>query len=338
MTKPRQLNPAILKAVVCEDSVADDRIFASYCLYFDRVFVPVCIEKTYPRFDSPAPPKSIEEGTFGRHATFVHHPVYERWKALSDVMVFPALERYGGSFSGPMFDEIVYVSGKRAAQQGGFAGLSDLGTYVMCLYHDWTGKTEHSAEGVFVTQHHEFRNEHFLRAYNPKGLRRDAEWLASTLALKAIQMVLPAAGNIAPDEVRALREKLEDVLVPFRMSMLQMTRDLRGYISDPAADLKDIDAEAEFLVLSTIRPKLYEIRMKIRKHNDSLLRKIFGSALKVLGLGGKFALLPSPGTAMDLAQGVGHEALDVGGVAQGRKSDMTSGLMFLSRIEDHFED
>jgi hypothetical protein len=337
MSKERKKSE-ILKAIICEDSLIDTRIFGSYCLYFDKVFLPVFVEPTYPYFNNPVPNKAIQDGSFGKYAEFINHPVYTKWKQLTDILVFPALADFGGMFSGPMQEEILFIAGKKAAKIGGFGGLSDLGTWVMCGYHRWTDEKDVYAEPVFVSQHEKFKNKHFLDVYDPKSVQRNAEWLASSIALKAIQMVLPREIDLNAEQILELRAKLEDVLEPFRISMLTFTKDLRGYLSDTETKIEDINEEAEFIVRSSIRPQLYEIRKKIEKHNDTLFRRIFGSTLKVLGLGGKFALMPSPGGAIEFAQGIGNEALAIGGEAKNKKLLSNSGLMFLSEIQDHFSE
>lgn len=321
----------ILKAIMCEDYIVDPRIFASYCLYFDKVYIPVFKEKCYPLF------LSADRSEY----EYIHHPIYIKWHKLQDICVFPSERSFLESDLASLQRHLLWIRHGLISMEGDeiYKFRSQLSAYLLGYYHKHTDKQDEDSKEIFISQHEELRNMCFKSFFKniSKDIKRDAHWMASALALKSIELVMPSRRNIKPEEIIELREKLKDTLLPFRMTMLRLVKELRSYLNEPDIQLSDVYKEAEFLVDSTVLPNLFEVKRKIEKHDDQLIRKIFGSILKVLGLSGKFAALPSPSSAIDWAKGMGEEVISVGEtVFDMHQEHIQSGLIYLTKIEDYF--
>jgi len=117
--------------------------------------------------------------------------------------------------------------------------------------------------------------------------------LTSILADECIRIVLPQCQELTAEDILVAREKLKDLLIPFRMSMQKMSGSLRSAIKGKAK-IKEIQAEAKFLAESSIEPALFEMRQKIEKEKGKLFLRIFGKTVSWIPFVAKSFLTPSP--------------------------------------------
>ena len=117
--------------------------------------------------------------------------------------------------------------------------------------------------------------------------------LTSILAEECIRISLPQCQDISAEDILTAREKLKDVLVPFRMSMQKMSINLRAAIKD-GTGIEDIRSEAKFIVESSIEPALFDMKQKIEIDRDKLWLKVFGSIVSWIPFVAKAFLAPSP--------------------------------------------
>jgi hypothetical protein len=181
-----------------------------------------------------------------------------------------------------------------------------------------TGKT-HKMQAIskFVEQHPEVKDEIVLRvAPTALLLAEERNWiligdnpqmpipvfserlqtvreLTSILADECIRIVLPQCQELTAEDILVAREKLKDLLIPFRMSMQKMSGSLRSAIKGKAK-IKEIQAEAKFLAESSIEPALFEMRQKIEKEKGKLFLRIFGKTVSWIPFVAKSFLTPSP--------------------------------------------
>lgn len=117
--------------------------------------------------------------------------------------------------------------------------------------------------------------------------------LTSILADECVRITLPQCQELNAEDILTAREKLNDLLVPFRMSMQRLSGNLRSAIKDKTT-IEEIKAEAKFLAESTIEPVLFEMKRKIEIEKDKLWLRVFGSIVSWIPFVAKSFLTPSP--------------------------------------------
>jgi hypothetical protein len=122
-------------------------------------------------------------------------------------------------------------------------------------------------------------------------VRPDAAQLASLLAMRSVQMVLPALKPARPQEILEARAKLSDFLPPFWAAMLRLSVELKGRIGDGMAPAELVRESAD-LVETVVRPAAIELREKLEKDRRNWFHRILGPARQFIAL-----LLGRPGLA-----------------------------------------
>lgn len=97
--------------------------------------------------------------------------------------------------------------------------------------------------------------------------------LASLLAMKSVELVLPAMKKAEPEIILEARDRLKDQLPLFWASMLKLSTKLKAEINQ---DMKpnDIFFETQEIVDTTVLPALVELKEKINKEKKSWFYKI----------------------------------------------------------------
>lgn len=97
--------------------------------------------------------------------------------------------------------------------------------------------------------------------------------LASLLAMKSVELVLPAMKKAEPEIILEARDRLKDQLPLFWASMLKLSTKLKTAINQ---DMKpnDIFFEAQEIVDTTVLPALVELNEKINKERKNWFYKI----------------------------------------------------------------
>lgn len=160
--------------------------------------------------------------------------------------------------------------------------------------------------------------------------------LTSILAEECIRISLPQCQDLCAEDILAARDKLKDVLIPFRMSMQKMSGSLRAAIKD-GTSIEDIRREAKFIVESNIEPALFEMKQKIEIEKDKLWLKIFGSIVSWIPFVAKAFLAPSPD---QIYKTMVKMYGDVGKISDSAKDFTLSkeaGLSFLLGVEKVFD-
>lgn len=97
--------------------------------------------------------------------------------------------------------------------------------------------------------------------------------LASMLALRSLNLVLPQTKPVDGKTILEARERLKDYLLPFWSSMLYLT----GYhksLLDQNISSPDIERECDFIIDTEVRPKLIDLNQKIIKERKGWFGKI----------------------------------------------------------------
>lgn len=127
-------------------------------------------------------------------------------------------------------------------------------------------------QGAFpiVGKYHIDLNENHKEVFCSKSL-------ASLLAMKSVELVIPAMKEVEPEIILETRDRLKDQLPLFWASMLKLSTKLKSEINQ---DMKpnDIFFETQEIVDTTVLPALVELKNKIYKDKKSWFYKILNPA------------------------------------------------------------
>jgi len=165
--------------------------------------------------------------------------------------------------------------------------------------------------------------------------RFTASQLASMLALRSLNLVLPQTKPVDADIILEARERLRDYLLPFWSSMLSLAGSCKSLMHQNTS-IPDIERECQFIIDTHVRPNLIDLNRQLTKEPKGWYRKIvtpFMSGVKI------FAAKPPLTTADLLTTGVAAGAnitLDI--IAQSMKlrpSTKQSGLTLLIELDKY---
>ena len=157
--------------------------------------------------------------------------------------------------------------------------------------------------------------------------------LTCILAEECIKIHVPSCLEVSPEAILEMRQALGDLLVPFRMSLQRLSKDLRAAI-EAESDMDDIRQEAKFIAESQVEPVVFELRKKIENDNSKLFNRVFGKLVSWVPLVAKAFALPTPDNVF---QAVKQVAADSGTLIEGLDDLSLSrdhGLCFLLRVND----
>lgn len=165
--------------------------------------------------------------------------------------------------------------------------------------------------------------------------RFTASQLASMLALRSLNLVLPQTKPVDADTILEARERLKDYLLPFWSSMLYLTGCYKSLLHQNTS-IPEIERECEFIIDTHVRPNLIDLNQKLIKEPKGWFRKIvtpFMNGVKI------FAAKPPLTTTDLLTTGVAAGAnitLDI--ITQSMKlrpSTKQSGLTLLVELDKY---
>jgi len=104
-------------------------------------------------------------------------------------------------------------------------------------------------------------------------LFKDNKAIASILAMKSIEMLLPSFKDAKPQDILEAREKLKDFLPPFWSSMLKLSVDAKTIIKDSSTSIEAIK-ECQNIVDTLVRPALVDLIVKMEKERRNWFYKI----------------------------------------------------------------
>ncbi len=122
---------------------------------------------------------------------------------------------------------------------------------------------------------------------------KTVRYLTTILAEECIRINLPQSISLNADDILLVREKLQEQLIPFRMSMQKLSSTLKSAIKD-IQNIEDIKAEAKFIAESQVEPAIYELKRKIEIEKDKLWIKVFGKVISWIPLVAKGFATPTP--------------------------------------------
>lgn len=124
------------------------------------------------------------------------------------------------------------------------------------------------------------------------SLKSDAQVLATIMAFESIRLVLPNLNALSFEEIAEFREQTKEIVKPFRLAMLSMSKELNSAILSDAS-LSDVHREAKFLAETTVLPKVEELRRIIEEPARPWYRRVVDVTKRLPELVGNFATMPN---------------------------------------------
>jgi hypothetical protein len=157
--------------------------------------------------------------------------------------------------------------------------------------------------------------------------------LTSILAEECISLLVPSCREVSAEDILEVREALSDLLIPFRMSLQGLSKDLRDAI-DSEEGAEDVRKEAKFIVESKVEPALFQLRQKIEKANSKLFNKAFGKVLSWIPFVAKAYAFPTPDNLLAVAKKVGGDSDGLLDAVDDASFTRNKGLCFLLKAEE----
>ncbi|MGD8307650.1 MAG: hypothetical protein PVF17_13415 [Ignavibacteria bacterium] len=119
---------------------------------------------------------------------------------------------------------------------------------------------------------------------NKIGKTTIAKTLASLLAMKSIELILPEMKAVHPEIILEARNKLSNHLPPFWSSMLKLSVELKKCLKD-CQDIDEFIKEGMEMIDTTVRPALIDLNRKIELEKRNWFYKILeplGKGIRIL--------------------------------------------------------
>lgn len=123
------------------------------------------------------------------------------------------------------------------------------------------------------------------------SFKSNARALTTVLAFESVRLVLPQLKALHPKELAEFRQETNDLIKPFRLSMLKLSKELNGLITSDSS-ITDIQREAKFLADTIVLPELEELRRIIMEPSKPWYRRVVDFGKSVPELVGNFITMP----------------------------------------------
>lgn len=110
---------------------------------------------------------------------------------------------------------------------------------------------------------------------------RFANLQAVALAIKSLDIVIPAIADVNDEDILKARDKLSAQLIPFRYSMLSLAPLVREGIQSDAS-LEEIFKEARYISETKVAPTLYELQRRLTMEKGQFWRRLIFKGSKVV--------------------------------------------------------
>ncbi|KFZ38947.1 hypothetical protein HR45_00655 [Shewanella mangrovi] len=181
-----------------------------------------------------------------------------------------------------------------------------------------------------------------LSGYLQIDKRNFTEQLSWMIADECMNLALPCANSIHPEEILEIREKLSQELLPFRMAMQSLVSNLMNEIINlkelnivgiGTSEIEDFHYAAKYLVKTKVEPELTSLSRKISLENGKLWRKVFGRTISWVPLVAKAFISPSPEIIYGALDKGGKDIEDLLLKAQTASAVRQQGLNFLLNMQ-----
>jgi hypothetical protein len=166
------------------------------------------------------------------------------------------------------------------------------------------------------------------------SFKSNAKALATMLAIESVKLILPRVRALRPPDIEEFREQTSDIISPFRMSMLKLSKDLNTIITEDTP-IEDVAREAKFIAETKILPELEELRRIIEEPASPWYKHAIDLTASAPELAGNFSQMPP---SMAFARVLAKFAEALGGVRNAQvikeKKIKQADYHYLLKIED----
>jgi hypothetical protein len=166
---------------------------------------------------------------------------------------------------------------------------------------------------------------------------KDVKSLSSILAEECIKIVIPKCNAISDEDILEMRDKLKNLLIPFRMGMQKLSLTLKIAIRNKS-DFNEIKSEAIFISQSIVEPALFEIRRKLELEKEKLWLRVFGSVVSWIPFIAKAYATTSPNQIYKAILKIYGDVSSMTQSINEIKFNNEPGLSFLLSIEQELKD
>ena len=170
----------------------------------------------------------------------------------------------------------------------------------------------------------------------PGAFKNDVKALSTIAAVQCVAMALPHVKALSPEQIMEMRGEFQPYMKPFRRAVLKLAGQLNNAISEKA-DLKDVEAAAQALVETEVRPQLLELKDAVEKPARGLYEKAFGLAKQTPELATSFMTMPLSVTVAKALIGVAGFLLKVKADDAKQAQLARSGYYYLLRLSQRGE-
>lgn len=165
--------------------------------------------------------------------------------------------------------------------------------------------------------------------------KHNAKLLTTILALECASLVLPKIKALPPKELMEMREELGQYMRPFRLSLLNLSKELNKAIESTATG-EEIQAAAKFIVDTEVYPKVLELKDVLESPDKRWYNRAFDVAKQVPELATSFATLPTADAITKALTAVGGVLVDVHQTSKKSAAKRTGFyyLLKLSKLSD----
>jgi hypothetical protein len=171
-----------------------------------------------------------------------------------------------------------------------------------------------------------------LGGIDPKD---NARVLSTVLALESVRLVLPPLRSLAPTEIAELRDIARKQLVPFRSSMLRLSKELNKAISAKAT-IEEVRKHAEFVAQTTVLPELMDLRAFLEQPSRSRYLIAKEAVRSLPELATNFLKMDPLSASGRLLTKLAEILLDIGTVRHQREEELKkAGFYYLIKIGEY---
>jgi hypothetical protein len=108
-----------------------------------------------------------------------------------------------------------------------------------------------------------------------------ARQVASLLAMKSVEIILPKTRGVHPEVILEARERLSDHLPPFWSAMLKLSVEMKDRIKE-CQSIEELFGESQFLIDTLVLPALIDLQQKMLREKKDWFYKILSPIQKGL--------------------------------------------------------
>jgi hypothetical protein len=171
--------------------------------------------------------------------------------------------------------------------------------------------------------------------YIPHSPKNDARILSAYLALESVKCIFPRIGAVNPEQLVEIRNDLRDELIPFRIKMCQISKELNGAI-DASSSWQDVQKNAKFIVETTIVPELENLNKAINDTGKPWHQRLVNVTLDTPELIGNFFTMLPHKAALEVFKRISQEVKEIyDEQVQKNRLMIGSGLSYLMKLHKY---